>query len=365
MNHAQNRRVWKTAICLLALGLATGTIASAKPAKPAKTEYEFFPPPPDEPHLQFLTAFSSEREMGRNTKRSFRSWVTGKEPPRKEINKPYGAAIRDHKLYICDTEYGAVLVADLKERTMKMFSARGQGTLKVPLNLAIDAAGNFYVADSGRNQVVIFDQDQKYVAAIGKLGEMKPRDVAVSADRIYIADLQNQNVQVYDKATRNLLFTIPRGPDAKNATAQLHMPTNLALDEKGRLYVSDTGAFQVQVYDAANGSYLRSVGGMGDNLGQFARVKGIAVDRDCRLYAVDALSQVVQIFNEQGKLLTWFGEPGGAALQNLPAKVLVDYDNVANFQSTIAPGFKVEYLVIVINQIGGHLVSVFGFGHQQ
>ena len=213
---------------------------------------------------------------------------------------------------------------------------------------------------------MIFDRDQNYVAAMGKLGEMAPRDVAVSQDRIYVADLKNHNVRVYDKATRNPLFTIPREADSANVARQLFMPTNLALDAKGRLYVSDTGAFRVQVYDAANGSYLRTVGEMGDSLGQFARVKGIAVDRESRLYAVDAMSQVVQIFNEQGRLLTWFGEPGAAGqVQNLPAKVLVDYGNVAAFQSCIAPGFKVEYLVFVINQIGSHMVSVYGFGHPQ
>jgi DNA-binding beta-propeller fold protein YncE len=348
---------------VLALCLATGEGASAKPAQ---NDYEFFPPPPDEPHLQFLTAFSSEREMGRNASRSFMSYVTGRKPPERQISKPYGVALHDHKLYICDTDYGAVLVADLKTRSMDLFMAKGQGVLREPLNIAIDAAGNFYVADSGREQVVIFDKDENYVAAMGKLGEMKPRDVALSQDRIYVADIQNHDVHVYDKATLNPLFTIPRAPDAANVARRLFSPTNMALDSKGRLYVSDTGAFRIQVYDAASGSYLRSVGRMGDSLGQFARVKGIAVDRDFRLYAVDALSQVVQIFNEQGKLLTWFGEAGGSnRMQNLPAKVMVDYDNTAYFQSCVAPGFKVEYLVFVINQIGTHLVSVYGFGHPQ
>jgi DNA-binding beta-propeller fold protein YncE len=259
-----------------------------------------------------------------------------------------------------------VLVADLKERSMTAFRARGQGVLRLPLNIAIDAAGSFYVADSGREQVVIFDKDQNYVAALGKLGEMAPRDVAVSQDRIYVADLKNHNVRVFDKATRNPLFTIPRELDSANVARKLFSPTNLTLDSKGRLYVSDTGAFRVQVYDAADGSYLRAVGGMGDSLGQFARVKGVAVDHESRLYAVDAMSQVVQIFDDHGRLLTWFAEPGGSSrAQSLPAKVLVDYDDAAYFQSCVAPGFKVEYLVFVINQVGAHLVSVYGFGHPQ
>ena len=345
------------------LGLIAGGLSAANP--PPK-EYEFFPPPPDEPHLQFLTSFSSEKEMGGNTSRSFMSFVTGQKPREKQISKAYGVAAHDHKLYICDTDYGAVLIADLKTRSMAAFMARGQGVLREPLNISIDAGGQFYVADSGRDQVVVFDKDQNYVAAIGKMGEMKPRDVAVTQNRIYVADIQNHNVHVYDKMTRNPLFTIPREPDAANLGHKLFSPTNLAVDTKGRLYVSDTGAFRIQIYDATTGIYQRTVGGMGDSLGEFARVKGIAVDHESRLYAVDAMSQVVQIFNDQGRLLTWFGEPAGSnRAQNLPAKVMIDYDDASYFKSTVAPGFVVEYLVVIINQIGSHMVSIYAFGHQQ
>jgi len=343
-------------VILMAGGCATQT-------RTPKAVYEFYPSPPDEPHLQFLTAFNSEKQLGSNPERSFMSYITGQQPREKSISKPYGVVARGHKFYICDTDYGAVLEADLKSKRMFVFMAQGQGVLKTPLNMTIDTDGNFYVADSGRDQVVVYDKDENYVAAIGKLGEMKPRDVAVTKDRIYVADIQNHNVHVYDRATRANLFVIPHGSDSTNANKRLYSPTNLAVDSKGHLYVADTGAFTVQVYDA-DGNYVRSVGGMGDSLGQFARVKGIAIDRQDRLYAVDAMSQVVQVFNDKGQLLTWFGEPGVAGrVQNLPAKVMVDYDDVGYFKDYISPDFKVEYLVVVINQLGSHMVSIYGFGH--
>jgi len=360
LNSISGPAVQKVAGLLLALCLAAGC---ATPTKTAQKVYEFYPPPPDDPHLQFLMSFNSEVEFGANLSRSFMSYVTGEKPREKAISKPYGVATRGHKIYICDTDYGAVLVGDFKTKCMGLLHAQGQGVLKTPLNIALDDDGNFYVADSGRDQVMVYDKDENYVAAIGKLQEMKPRDVAVSKDRIFVADIQNHNVHVYDKATRNLLFDIPHGPDATNLARKLFSPTNLARDDKGRLYVADTGAVRVQVYDA-DGNYLRTVGGMGDSPGQFARVKGIAVDRESRLYAVDALSQVVQVFNQEGRLLTWFGEPGVTGkIQNLPAKVAIDYDDVNYFQSYVAPGFQVEYLVIVANQIGAHLISIYGFGH--
>lgn len=341
----------------LAAGCATGP-------KTTKTSYFFWPPPPDEPRLQFLTAFGSEKEFRGGEEKSLMTFITGVRPADKDFGKPYGAAVSGGKLYVCDTDLSAVLVADFKTKHFGVLESQGEGAIKLPLNIMFDAEGNSYIVDVGREQVVILDKDTNFVGALGKVGEMKPRDVVVGRDRIYVADLQRHCVKVFDKS-RKPLFDIPNASDAKIKSHGLFTPTNLGLDSKDRLYVSDTGAFRVQVYDA-DGSYLRSIGEMGDSLGQFARVKGIALDREDRLYVVDAMSQVMQIFNSEGKLLTWFGEPDSVSgLQNLPAKVLVDYEDVGYYQSFAAPNFKVEYLVFVINQLGPHKVSVYGFGHRE
>lgn len=333
--------------------------------KNTKKAYFFFPPPPDEPRLQYLTSFSSEKEFRGGEDKTFMTYLTGAKPLRREISKPYGATSHGKKLYICDTDFGAVIIVDLQTRRMRLLPADGEGALKLPLNIAVDKDGTIYVVDSVRDQVVIYDKNESYVAAIGKAGEMKPRDVAVGADRIYVADLISRKIRVFDKTTRAALFDFPRGEDATNHLAELLTPTNLALDSKGRLYVGDTGGFHVQVFDA-DGKYLRTIGEFGDAPGQFARVKGVAADRDNRIYAVDAMSQVIQIFNDEGRLLTWFGDPTASkATQNLPAKVAVDYEDVGAFQSYVAPDFKLEHLVFVINQLGTHKVSVYGFGHKK
>jgi len=350
---------WRIATVVVLFGVAAGCVTQTKVDK---IEY-FFPPPPDQPRLQFLTSFSSEKEFHGGEEKSLMTYLTGARPPQKYLSKPYGVAAGNKKIYICDTELGAVVIADLQAKHFGVIDAQGEGALKMPLNLAVDPDGTCYVADAGREQVVVFDKNGNYLSTIGKQGEMKPRDVAINKDRIYIADLQKHSVHVLDKATQNALFDIPCSGDETNKSRALFTPTNLGLDTKGNLYVSDTGAFRVQVYDA-NGNFVRSVGEMGDGLGQFARVKGIAVDRQNRLYAADAMSQVIQIFDDEGKLLTWFGEPGSDnKIQNLPAKVALDYDDVPYFERYASPKFKVEHLVIVINQIGPHKVSVYGFGH--
>lgn len=326
----------------------------------------FFPPPPDAPRLQYLMGFASEKTFRPKKSRSFKSFVTGQQEATKELSKPYGVTTYDHKIFICDTALGAVLVADLKEQKIGMLESTGPGALRTPLNIAIDKAdGTAYIADSARDQVVVFDKKGVYVDTIGKQGEMKPRDVAVGVDRIYVADVQSHNVRIYDKATRNYVADLLTGAAATNQITGLFTPGNLAIDDEGKLYVSDTGAGRVQVY-GRDGKYIRGVGEMGDGLGMFARLKGIAVDRAHQIYAADAMSQVIQIFNEEGKLLTFFGDPGeGPRIQILPTKVAIDYDDVEYFKKFAAPNFVVEHLVIVINQLGPHKVAVYGFGHKK
>jgi len=342
-----------TAVLLLA-GCATET--------GKKKAIYYFPPAPDDPRLQYLFSFSTQRQLGGGSGRTFTSYITGKSLPESGLAKPYGAAATKGKLYVCDTELGGVAIIDFTKRRMGMLPAEGEGQLQMPLNLAVDTDGSLYVADGQRNQVVIFDNKENFVAAIGKSGELKPRDVAVSQHRIYVADLQTRSVHVYDKKSREKLFDIPRGSDATNGEIELQTPTNLALDTNGQVYVADTGHFRVKVFDA-DGKFIRSIGEFGQGLGQFSRLKGIAIDHENRLYAADAMSQVMQMFNDQGQLLMFFGDPTiSANFENLPSKVVVDYDNLKYFQNMVAPGFKAEFVIYVINQFGPHKVSVYAFG---
>ena len=364
MKTSQNRNLFKHALPALAAGmlfLAAGCATSSKNQGP---KYTFFPPAPDAPHLQYLTSFSSEKDLHGSAHDNFMTFLTGQAPTYTAILKPYGGAAVKNSIYVCDT-VGGVLRLDLSARRIFTIAPRGPAALKLPLNLAVDDNGWLYVADSLREQVVILDTNQNLVATIGETGAMEPRDVALTKDRIYVGDRLNHCVHVLDKDTRTNLFDIPRGGEATNGNSRLFQPINLALDAQGALYVGDLGAYRVQVYDA-DGKYVRTVGRYGDNYGEFARLKGVAVDRERRLYAVDAAGQLVQIFDDTGRLLMWFGEPGGSNVPlALPAKVIIDYDNLDFFQKYAAPDFKLEHLVIVINQYGPRKVNVFGFGQKK
>ena len=372
------RGVAATALLAWLAGCATGPIS-----QPA-SNFIFYPAPPETPRLQFLTSFSGEKDLGSGASK-FATFVTGAAPAQRAIVKPYGIALSAGQLYVCDTGAGSIPILDLKKRSFSYLEPKSGGQIRTPINIVIDVDGTRYLADRGHNQVLIYAPDGTYQGAIGEPADAKestpeeaaarpasvaggekglrPTDVALTDKRIYITDLNNNCVRVYQKATRELLFRIPTDP--KDEAAKLFAPTNLAIDSQSRVYISDFAGFCVKVYDA-EGKYVRSYGRAGDRPGEFSRPKGVAVDRQGRVYVVDAAAQVVQIFDAEGRLLLYFGEPKGSAVPlDLPAKVIIDYDNVSLFQQYAAPGFTLEYLVLVSNQLGDRKVSVYGFGSKK
>ena len=93
---------------------------------------------------------------------------------------------------------------------------------------------------------------------------------------------------------------------------------------------------------------------------------GIAVDREGHLYAVDAAFSNVQIFNKEARLLMFFGGSGdkpGSFL--LPAKVVLDYDNLQYFQKYALPNFQIQYVILVTSQFGPRLVNVLAYGQER
>ncbi len=350
------RRVRGGRLALAALALVAGACATPKP-QPAPAVY--FPPPPALPRLQFLTSFSGLKDVEEQS--AFNRFVVG-ELVDVKLEKIYGAAIWNGRIYACDSNTTVVVFDLVGKKFHQLEGAEGEGLLKSPLNLAIDADGTKYVVDVERSQVVVFGPDDRYQRAFGLETAWRPVDVALFGDRVYVADYENRRVQVFDKASGELVKAIG---GAGEPIEQLDRPTNVAFDPNGDLWVTDFGRFQIVKYDR-DGHFELAVGRPGDNLGDFARPKGIAVDREGNLYAVDASFNNVQIFNREGRLLMFFGGPGteGGQLQ-LPADVSIDYDNVALFRSYASPDFEIEYLVTVTSQFGPRQVNVYGFGRDR
>lgn len=347
MNGARHRLVLACCTVSLACGCAT----KIKPVTPV-----FYPADASIARMQFLTSISAPQDIEKK-QNAFLTFLIGGAVVKKGPAKPYGLAMSGGKLYIADTISRTVHIADLQARQWSYFTSRNMTALKKPINLDVDDMGTMYIADAEHGQVMMFASNLVYTGAIGAPGEMKPVDVKVRHGRIYVADIKSHSVRLYDAVTKAFLFSAPLEEDKDK---KLFSPTNIAVDSAGNIYVSDTGSFRVQKYDA-KGSYLKTFGSHGQQMGQFARNKGIAVDRQNRLFAVDAAFHVCQIFNEDGKLLLFFGEKGTASGSLfLPAGMIVEYDHNKYFEKYVDPRFELDYLVLIVSQFGSGGVNVYG-----
>ena len=164
----------------------------------------FYPPLPDSPRIQYLTSFSGPMDLEVEERSKFSEFVLGKEEEKRlGINKPYGVALRDNRLYVVDTRGGGYVVFDF---VLNQFH-RVRGMQK-PINITIDDEGNKYVTDTVLDQVAVFNRNDERIKTYSGKGEFKPGDVAVVGNKLYITDLQNHQIQVLDKSTGLKIYSI-------------------------------------------------------------------------------------------------------------------------------------------------------------
>ena len=352
---------WRLGLLLTLAGLAmAGCVTTAPKATTMATEPAsvFYPPLPNAPRIQYLTSISSEKDLA-SERDEFADFILGEEREEHRLAQPYGIAMRDGKVFVADTGAGGIAVFDLRQKKFQFMTGSGGGRMKRPINIRIDTDGTRYITDTGRDQVLVYDAQDRFVAAYGQEGQFRPVDVAIGRDRLYVADILHHQIHVLDKSSGKKLFVFGR---AGSGDGELFHPTNLALAPDGDLYVVETGNFRVQRF-TAEGKQVKTLGGVGASLGSFARPKGIAIDRGGRMYVGDAAFQNVQMFDAGGKLLMFFGQSENPAeALNLPAGVTIDYDNVKSFSRYAKQGFAVEYLILVASQFGPNKIDVFGFG---
>lgn len=337
---------------LIFLGCRSSKNTKDKAAQPLV----IYPSPPEQARIQYLTKISSSLDLEKK-QNFFSKFLVGEEKP-KSMVKPYGLAIHKGKIYVCDQYGGGMEIIDLEKRNFDFFHPMGKGKLRVPINCFVDEKGYLYVADAGRFEIVIFDEKGNFVRSFGEKEKFKPSDVVVYDNKIYVANIANNRINVYSNDTLNkLLSTFPEVEPG--FPGFLCSPSNIAI-KKDRVYAADFGCSKVQIY-STDGVFLDSVGSQGDRPGQFAKVKGVAVDNDLNIFAVDAAFENVQVFNSKGQLLIVFGGhyvgPGDLII---PAKIIIDYDNLQYFQKYVDPSFDLKYLIFVTSQYGPNLINVYG-----
>jgi uncharacterized protein (TIGR03663 family) len=237
-----------------------------------------------------------------------------------------------------------------------------EGQFSFPKGLAIDSERNIYVADSQNHRIQKFDSDGEFITAWGSFGTepgqfSEPWGIAVDDDEnVYVADTWNHRIQ---KFTAEGEFVTYWGAH-QNTEGQLLEPQGLfwgprdiAIDDEGNLYVTDTGNKRVQKFDS-DGNPLGQWGGGGSLPGQFQEPVGIASDQDANIYVADTWNQRIQIFDpdsqfrRQWRVDAWWGD-------SVVNKPYLAVDGEGRVYITDPEGYRV-----LVFDSEGKLLAIFG-----
>lgn len=178
--------------------------------------------------------------------------------------------------------------------------------LNGPSGLSVDASNRLYVAEMEGHRLLRFAASGNDLV-IGRAGLPgyedallnKPLDAAVDAGgNIWV--VFHPTVKKFSPAGAPLL-TIPESNpwESGNDNTHFNMPSGVAFDAVGRLFVSDRGNHRIQVYDVSGAApaYVLTIGATGkprsDNVG-FNEPTRIAFDNSGRLYVMDTGNHRIQ-----------------------------------------------------------------------
>jgi hypothetical protein len=201
------------------------------------------------------------------------------------FNSPSGLAVDSaNNVYIADA--GNNVIRKISGQTGIVTTVPFTlGVLSSPRGVAVDASGNLYIADTGNNvirEIMPFTAATSTVAGIsgtsGYSGNNvlattatlnSPAGVAIdSAGNIYIADTGNNVIRKITVST-GIITTVAgngtagsTGDGAAATSAELNKPTRVAVDAAGDLFIADYGNNKIRFVSAASG-FIFTVAGKG------------------------------------------------------------------------------------------------------
>jgi uncharacterized protein (TIGR03437 family) len=242
-------------------------------------------------------------------------------------------------LYIVDRDNNRIRKVDTSG-TISTFAGNGtqdssgdggpalNAAIFLPIAIAVDGAGNVYIADPGSglrkvntsgiiNSVAVISSSLSKIASPGGM-------TADSAGNVYISDLNGSAIYKLDKT--GVLTTVAGGAfgfsgDGGPATkAALYFPSGVAVDSAGNIYFADKGNNRVRKVDTKGiittfaGTGTAGYSGDGGpatsaklGLNLTAAFQGVAVDSAGDVYIADPVNNRIRMVNPSGIISTFAG----------------------------------------------------------
>lgn len=201
--------------------------------------------------------------------------------------------------------------------------------LSEPAGVALDAAGNVYIAERGGNRIIELTPRgvMTVLAGIGQAGSTDgpatlaafngPSGVAVDVSgNVYVADTGNQLIRKISPGGAVTTLAGSRKPglaDGAGASASFNQPTGVTVDSTGDVFVADSGNNLIrEISSTGMVSTLAGTGQVGSTNGpaavaSFKRPFGVAVDFFGNVFVADTGNNLIREITPEGVVSTLAG----------------------------------------------------------
>jgi uncharacterized protein (TIGR03437 family) len=250
-----------------------------------------------------------------------------------ELDLPSGVVV-DSKgnIYIADTNNcvirkvsGGTITTYVGSDTNYLVNCGGGGDhglainaqLDHPIGLALDAAGDLYIADTNNDRIRIVNAVTGNITSLstGSYILNSPKGVAVdAAGNVYIADTNNSRILKVAPSNSITITTTFAGLDngawgysgdgGPAASAQLNYPYGVALDAAGNLFIADTNNQRIRRVSAATGIITTVAGtkfsgysgdGGAATSAELSFPRVVLLDPHGNIYVSDTQNQVIRL----------------------------------------------------------------------
>jgi tripartite motif-containing protein 71 len=224
-----------------------------------------------------------------------------------------------------------IYVADSIDNRIQKFSSDGRfitkwgssgaadGQFNQPMGIAIDSSSHVYIVDSMNGRIQVFNNNgtflTKWDTYTAGHDAISPRGIGIDpSGKVYVSTIDEINdtrdeIRVYDNGTlltkwgwRCYISTgfgckLTEGSQGRQiGDGQFYIPTGLAFDSMGNVYVVDTTNNRIQVFNN-NGTFLSKWGSSGIGDGEFHNPQWVAVNkRSGQIYVSDSNNDRIQSF---------------------------------------------------------------------
>ena len=186
--------------------------------------------------------------------------------------------------------------------------------------LAVDEKDQVYAFNRSSHKLMVFDREGNLVRSWSQTFA-NPHGIHIGPDgNIYLVDRDRHVVLKYaqDESLQLTLGTLNQPSDTgytdenrtvKRAAGPLNLPTGVAVNESGDIFVSDGyGNCRVHKFDSS-GNLLMSWGNPGNVApGDLNLPHGITLDNEGRVLVCDRENHRIQVFSQEGEYITmWTG----------------------------------------------------------